>query len=189
MPELALALPVCRPELVVGPLGDHGAHVVKNPSTGEYYHLGAEEHFLLTQLDGRQSEAAIGAAFLERFGEPLAQEDFAQFLEMVQAHGLVQAAAAQGPTPAGCRPSRRQSLLCWRKTLFDPNRFFSWLEPRLWFFWTRGFLVVSAGCLVLAVGLVWANQEELSRSFLHALRWETLVLVGLTLLVVTMLHE
>src|SRR5262245_40766526 len=35
-------------------------------------------------------------------------------------------------------PSRRswQSILYWRKSLFDPDRLFTWLAPRLWFLWT-----------------------------------------------------
>ena len=72
MSELATQLPSCRPELVIRPLGDKGPYVVKEPRTGTYYHLGEEEHFLLTQLDGRRDAEAICAAFAERFGQPLA---------------------------------------------------------------------------------------------------------------------
>jgi RNA polymerase sigma factor (TIGR02999 family) len=71
MPDLATLLPCRRPELVVCPLGDRGPYVVKDPRGGAYYHLGEEEHFLLTQFDGRRDAEAIRAAFAERFGQPL----------------------------------------------------------------------------------------------------------------------
>jgi len=73
MPDLAELLPCRRPELVVRPLGEDGPYVVKEPRTGAYYHLGDEEHFLLTQLDGQRDAETIRAAFAERFGHvPLA---------------------------------------------------------------------------------------------------------------------
>jgi RNA polymerase sigma-70 factor (ECF subfamily) len=53
MPHLAPPLLGRRPELVIRPLGEGGPYVVKDPRSGAYYHLGEEEHFLLTQLDGR----------------------------------------------------------------------------------------------------------------------------------------
>ena len=92
---------------------------------------------------------------------------------------------ATRPTP----DRTRQSILYWRKSLFDPDRFLTWLAPRLWFFWTRTFLIVSAGCIVLAALLCWANGDELASSFQSVLRWESIVLVWLTILVVTTCHE
>jgi multidrug efflux pump subunit AcrA (membrane-fusion protein) len=189
MPELAIGLPACRPELVARPLGEDGVHVVKDPSTGDYYHLGAEEHFLLTQLDGRRDGAAIRAAFLERFGKPLAEEELVEFLEMVTAQGLVQTAQARGSPPAGLGPPHRQSILYWRKNFFDPDRPFTWLAPRIGFFWTRGFLIVSAGCILLAVPIVLTNWHELAGNFTGALRWQTALWAWLVLLAVTALHE
>jgi hypothetical protein len=87
------------------------------------------------------------------------------------------------------RPGSKQSLLYWRKSLCDPDRLFTWLAPNIAFFWTRTFLVLSAGSILLAVFMLWANQHELARSFTHALSWETAVLVWLTLFGITMLHE
>src|SRR5262245_14811625 len=151
MPDLAIPLPTRRPDLVSRPLGESGPYVVKDPRTGDYYHLGEQEHFLLTQLDGRQSGAAVCAAFGERFGEPLSEGGLQDFLEMVKAQGLVQAAGDEGTVPAVPRPPRSGSLLSWRKKLFDPDRLLTWLEPRLRFCFTWWFLVVSAGAIVFAL--------------------------------------
>jgi putative peptide zinc metalloprotease protein len=198
-------LPPRRPELVIRPLGEDGRYVVKDPHTGAYFHLGEEEHFLLTQLDGQKDAEAVCAAFTKRFGLPLSPEELDEFVQMVEAQGFLQPPgegrqfpeASTGPgahdprTPAadveGAPFGLR--LLYWRKSIFDPDRLFTWLAPKIGFFWTPAFLVVSAGCIVLAAALLWVNRHEAGHSFLSALRWETAVLAWLTLLVVTTCHE
>ena len=205
-------------ELVIRPLGDGGQHVVKNPRTGDFFHLGEQEHFLLDQLDGEKDAAAICRAFGERFCESLSEEDLNDFLEIADERGLLESSSVRRGSPDSAeglpedlharskrpavdgsggsgdarttRPARsRQSLLYWRKTLFDPDRFCTWLEPRIRFFWTPAFLIFSAGSIAWAAALVWLNRHELASTFHGALRCETLLLVWLTMLAVTMLHE
>jgi putative peptide zinc metalloprotease protein len=199
MPEFTTPLPCHRSELVVRPLGDHGPYVVKDPGSGAYYHLGEEEHFLLMQLDGRRDAEAICAAFAERFGQPLAGEELEEFLEMATARGLLQAegvaaggppatAVATGEPPVATAPFGLR-ILYWRKSFFDPDRLFTWLAPKIGFFWTPAFLVFSAGCIVLAAALLWTNRQGLASSFLDSLRWETAFLAWLALMVVTTCHE
>ncbi|MCI0458094.1 MAG: HlyD family efflux transporter periplasmic adaptor subunit [Gemmataceae bacterium] len=208
MSALATQLPVRRPELRITPLGENGQYVVKDPRSGEFFHLGPQEHFLLEQLDGEQSGEAIRTAFTDHFGEPLSDEDLDGFIELARAQGFLQpetqTSSAQDSAPRnGCGPAsplppappeapvarRRQSLLYWRKSFFDPDRLFNWLEPKIRFFWTRGFLIFSAGCILLAVFLIWANGHQVASSFAQALRWETVLWVWLTLFTVTILHE
>jgi putative peptide zinc metalloprotease protein len=200
MSHPATLLPCRRAELVIRPLGDQGPYVVKDPHTGAYFHLGEEEHFLLTQLDGQQDTETICAAFALRFGQPLTGEDLQEFLEMAEARGLLLPASEgceppgpadtpRSPSPAPGAAPLGVRLLYWRKSLFDPDRFFTWLAPRIWFFWTPAFLVFSAGCIVLAAGLLWANRHEAAHSFLSSLRWESAVLAWLMLMLITTCHE
>jgi multidrug efflux pump subunit AcrA (membrane-fusion protein) len=206
MPDLAMLLPARRPDLLIRAVGNPGPYVVKDPHTGEFFHIGVAEHFLLTQLDGQQTAEAVCAAYAERFGEPLSEADLGEFVELARSQGLLQPASgvASAPRelsaltqpgspelPALTQPGSpaRQSILHWRKSLWDPDRFFTWLAPRIGFCWTPAFLLCSAGCIVLAVFLVWANRQELAGNFAQALRWETAVLVWLTLLVIGILHE
>ena len=101
-----------------------------------------------------------------------------------------EAAPAEAPSeePAP-RPRARQSILFWRKSVYDPDRLFNWLEPKVRFVWTRGFVAVSAGAIVLAAGVLWANRGEMVSRFPDVWRWETLVLGWLTLVIATTLHE
>src|SRR5207248_3895660 len=128
--------------------------------------------FLLTQLDGQRDAETIRAAFAERFGQSLSDEELQEFLEIAAVRGLLQG-ARQGdqetrkpgddtgdPVSLGGRAPFGLRILSWRKNFFDPDRFFNWLAPKIWFFWTGAFLVFSAGCIVLATALFWANRQE-----------------------------
>jgi RND family efflux transporter MFP subunit len=193
VPPAAVPLPARRPDLIVKPSGDGGGHVVKDPRTGQFFDLGPEESFLLLGLDGRQTGAELAAAFEARFGSPLPAEDLEDFLGLARSLGFVTTApagaAAVEPAPAPPAPARRQSILYWRKSLFDPDRLFNWLEPRLRFVWTRSFFVVSALALVLAVGVSWSSRAEMVSKFPQALHWQTLVLAWVALVAATTCHE
>ena len=206
MADLAPPLPDRRPDLIFSPAGEAGGYVIKDPRAGDYFTVGEEEHFLLTQCDGKQSAEAIRDRFAERFGQPLEAEELVEFLRTAQKQGLLQAGEALDAPPRAPRatqtgrpgadrsaPGRRrvswQGLLSWRVNLFDPDRFFKWAQPKLWFFWTRTFVVFSTGCIMLAAALVGLNREQLAVSFIDSLRWETAPLGWLTLLAVTTLHE
>jgi multidrug resistance efflux pump len=195
MTDLGTLLPARRPELALRPLDDGG--VVKDPRTGQYFQLQEQEYFLLLLLDPGQTTGALRAAFEERFGEPLPEEDLDDFLKLLAEQGFLLPASEQ-PEPAGAvgPPTNdpaallpRQSILHWRKNFFDPDRLFTWLAPRIWFFWTRAFLMTSAGSILFAVVLLWVERGQVVSTASNALRWETAVLVWLTLFVVTMLHE
>jgi multidrug resistance efflux pump len=197
---LATQLPARRNNLVIRPIGERGRYVVKVSGTQNYYHLGEEEHFLLLQLDGKRDAATVCAAFETKFGEPLTEEDLDGFLEMARGQGLLENAEG-GETSAESKRvdntphsdpltlGSKQSISYWRKSVFNPDRFFDWLEPKIRFCWTRGFLIVSAGCIVLATLVLWSSRADAVTSFQHALRWETVVLAWLMMFAVGMLHE
>jgi hypothetical protein len=90
MLDLATRLPTRRPELVARPFGADGAFLVRNRRSGESFQLGQAEHFLLGQLDGTRDAEDIRAAFAERFGEPLSEEELEDFLHLARERGFVQ---------------------------------------------------------------------------------------------------
>src|SRR5438045_4525501 len=213
MPVAAANLPARRRDLIFRPHGEHGEHVVKDPRTGGYFKLPAQESFLFTLLDGGHTPDQCRAAFERRFGEPLPADDLEQFLSLAREFGFLTApdqhpsrapapapaaepapapaAAAPSPAPEGRAAKPRQSLLAWRKSVFDPDRLFAALEPALRFIWTRGFVLASVAFIVAAFLISWANRAEIVGDFSWALvmRWETLLLAWLTLVLATTLHE
>src|SRR5262249_13384774 len=60
---------------------------------------------------------------------------------------------------------------------------------KLWFVWTWAFVVLSLGAILGAAVVAGLSRQELVNSFVDAMRWETLVAVWFTLLLVTVLHE
>ena len=100
MPELATFLPARRTELVIRPVGDEGQYVVKDPCSGEFFHLGQKEHFLLMRLDGARTADEICAAFAEQFGEPLSVDELDEFIELVRGQDLLQTEGGMAPAPA-----------------------------------------------------------------------------------------
>src|SRR5688572_18344496 len=211
MSDVATIPPARRPELMLRPIGNRGEFVVKDPQSGQYFNLGPQESFLLERLDGEQTARAICDAFERHFNEPLSEQDLGEFLEVARSMGFLQAVGVPGtllgedaravttadyasapPSRAAAEPTPakpRQSILYWRKSAFDPDRFFNWLEPRIRFVWTRGFVIVSAACMAVALLVVLSNGHEIVSRFPQVARWEPWVLAWLTLVLATTLHE
>src|SRR5262245_61937599 len=181
------ALPLRRQDLVIRPQSD-GQFVVKDPRSGEFFQIGEAEQFLLELLDGTRDAEVVRAVFEAKFGEPLSEDDLHGFLATAEEQGLVRPTA--GKEEGATRPpARRLNVLHWRTNLWHPDRLVTRLPPKIWFFWTRTFLVASAACILLAVFLVCTNRHELAGSFRGALRWETVAVGWAALFGVTLLHE
>jgi len=182
-PVAAATIPSRRTDLRVEPFGERGEHVVKDPRSGDFYLLGEREHFLLLQLDGVSDAAAIRSAYERRFDEPLAADELDAFLATAGEQGML------ATVKASVAPAKKRSILYFRKALFDPDRLFARLEPRLRWIWTRTFLVLSAAAIAGACLLLFANREELLASVRDSLRWESLVLGWIALALLGLLHE
>jgi biotin carboxyl carrier protein len=201
--------PARRPELVIRAVGAEGRHVVKDPVSGQFYDLGAEEAFLLEQLDGRRTAPAICSAFAKRFGQGLNEEELAEFEALARKQGFLSAKGSMAPAevpvvaaaptaapasaPESAKPASPRwkwgNLLYWRTRFFDPDRFFNWLEPKIRFFWTPGFVVVSVMLMVAAVLALGSNWRQLITDFPGAMRWETIAMAWMVLILATFCHE
>src|SRR4051794_31732633 len=96
--------PTRRPDLLLRPFGDDGQHVVKDPRTGSYFNLPAQEAFLLAQLDGTQDVDAICVAFAAKFGEALTAQDLDDFVTVARGQGfLVSEASSKKDRPRAPR--------------------------------------------------------------------------------------
>src|SRR2546426_9110199 len=89
MATVTIIPPPRRNDLIVRPLGDDGQQVVKDPRTGSYFNLGAQEAFLLEQLDGTRTAEQICDAFKQTFGEELTHEELDDFLGLARSQDLL----------------------------------------------------------------------------------------------------
>src|ERR1043165_9210007 len=188
-----------RADLLITPFGDDGQHVVKDPRNGTYFNLPAVEAFLLLQLDGKQTAQAICTAFETRFGESITPEDLEAFLELASAQGFLQSSSAPATTAAPAptaRPAKpltplrvARKILFWRRSFFDPDRFFGWLEPKIAWAWSSAFLVISLVTMAVAALLLWSSWSEYTEYLPETMSWETMVLAWVILFIVTTCHE
>jgi putative peptide zinc metalloprotease protein len=187
------SLPRHRRGLVIRAVGNTGQVVVKNPESGEFFQIGEQAHFLLMQLDGSRSPCEVCSAFEKKFADALSELDLNGFLQMAARQGLLETAneveRLANPQIDSKPPTLNQNILHWRKPFFDPDRLFNWLEPRIGFFWTAWFLVISASSIALAALIVWTNAGELHMRLVHVLQAENAIWICLTIFTVVMLHE
>lgn len=193
-------LPVARADLVIRQIRE-GEYVVKNPADAKYFRLEADSVFLLEGLDGRQTAAKLCEAYRRRFGEDLSEDELQAFLKSARSHKLVDdappedqpaTAAAAEPAPDATPPLRKKvrgSLLFLRVPICRPDRFLTWLEPKVRFLWTPLFVALSVGAAAVAALVVLTNQQQLADSFYRAVRWETVVVAWFLLFLATVLHE
>lgn len=203
MPILDEISPRLSPDVLVQPLDDEGRHIVKNRRKRTYLKLGAQESFLLLQLDGQRSYGAIAESFAQRFNEPLTCDDVQSFVTMAKGESLIErsngshrddsaASDKQGIVALVKRTyqqARKQSPLYFRISLFDPDRVLNWLEPKTRWLFSRELAMAAAVGGLLAFFVTWANRAELVSRFSSHLGWETFVLAWLTAIAVTICHE
>jgi multidrug efflux pump subunit AcrA (membrane-fusion protein) len=177
-------------------LPEVGQLVVKTDQ-GDFYELDEQSFFLLEQLDGRASAEEICAAYETRFGIPLNVDDLTEFVGTAGDLGFLEAPPkgerATPAQPASCAPEPAartgNSLLHFLVRFCDPDRLLAWLAPKLWFFWTPGFVLLATVCILTAALVAWSRRTELAHSLSDALTWRTVVLAWVALAVVTVLHE
>ncbi|HVK07439.1 MAG TPA: HlyD family efflux transporter periplasmic adaptor subunit [Gemmataceae bacterium] len=197
--SLTSRLPNRRSDLLIRPVDNGDRYVVKDPRSGKYFQIGTQEHFLLSQLDGERTPREVCQAFEKRFGSALTEKELDGFVDLATAQGLVPIAEPEpapraepeprpAPTPAP-KADRSFNLLYWRVSLFDPDRLFTRIAPLISFVWTRAFLVLSLTAIAAAGVIVWQNQGALISRFADALNWRTVLIVWITLLTATTLHE
>lgn len=193
---VATQVPLLRSELIIRD-GGGDQFVIKDPRQGKYFNVGQQEHFLLTQFDGRRSRGEVCLAFEARFGEPLTDKDIQELIDLAKRKGLLQsagdegfssAAARDGATANGPKP-KRQSLLSYRIPLFNPDRLLTWLEPRLRFVFSPIFVALTVLLILTAAGVAFVHRAAWINSIPPQLTWQTLFLAWGLIAAATLFHE
>ncbi|MFQ5657068.1 MAG: efflux RND transporter periplasmic adaptor subunit [Candidatus Methylomirabilales bacterium] len=180
-----------RSGLVISQQAEEGqpVYVIKDPTTGRFFRLREPEYFIAQQLDGATPLEVVSQRVEERFGTPLAQETFEQFIGTLRRLGLLEAEGVEPRDLAYRRGRVRGSLLYLRLKAFDPDRLFNRLLPKVRFFFTPSFVACSAALILLAFVITVSNSVEIGRDLLGLYRFQALLLAWLTILLVTTAHE
>ncbi|MDV2503917.1 MAG: efflux RND transporter periplasmic adaptor subunit [bacterium] len=158
--------------------------VVKDPLTRRFFRFKEPEHFLIRLLDGEHSPEEIREKFEQEYGDDqLPDNALRSFVDQLGRLGLLEGEEQAGKAPA------RKSPLYLRFKLINPDRLLTWLEPLTRPFFTRPFLWFSVGLIGVGVGLTMVNSWEIALELPRLLRVSSLLLIWLTILGVTWVHE
>jgi putative peptide zinc metalloprotease protein len=172
--------PRLRPDLVVRciPGDDELSYVVKDPQTRKYYRFPEAAGELMQLFDGRTSLPEVQQR-LRSSGKPVPSVGAIEALvQQLRAKDLLELSAAErlehqmesGRTERRLRVRWRNahgSLLHYRFSFWDPDRWMDRVVPRLRFFWTPWFFVLSLLVILTATGIVAANAELFGGQFLR----------------------
>ena len=108
-------------------------------------------------------------------------------MEQLSRLGLLEESKRAEPAPTPRKV--RGSLLYLRFAAFDPNRLLGWLTPKVRFFFTPSFLILSAALILSAFATTVLEWNEITRAVGNLWRFDALALAWFTVLSVTALHE
>ena len=162
--------------------------VIKDPVTGRFFQFRETEHAILQLLDGEASLKDIREQVAKERKCELDAETLKRFVEQLKRTQLLDSGDSK-PSPAGARRRIRGSILYLRMMAFDPDRFFAGLTPRLGFFFTLEFVLLSAAVIMMALAITYGDWSEIRQGFRAFAHLQWLVAAWLILLSVTTLHE
>lgn len=166
--------------------------VIKDPITDRFFQLREMEHFIAQQFDGTASEAEIMQRVEKRFGVSLSAVNLAQFTRSLQGMGLLihKSHEIDGRAIEKARRWKLNGDLFYlRGKLFNPDRLFNWLHPRISFLFTPAFLVVSGVVVLMALNITITDWALIVHQSNNLFQLESLVLAWFVMLSVVLLHE
>ncbi len=161
------SMPALRDDLEVIPRRDKDGsfrYLVKDPATKEVFDLGENDYFLCTQFDGQSALPDIRTRFESRFNIPIDTEQMDAFVRLLGQEGLL--AGYKTRPPSVWNLLQFQDPENWKKwKLFDPGALTAWLAKRLWWVYTRTFVIASIVFFLLAVGTFFNNFHAFIKDF------------------------
>jgi putative peptide zinc metalloprotease protein len=175
-------------------------HIVQDSQTGRFHRLSVPAHHIVCLMDGRRTVDEIWKAAADRFGaEQPTQEDIVRLLAMLHGADLIagdipphmdELASRAEKTARRDLLGRIKNPLALRFTLFDPDRFLSFVAPLFRpLFTVWGFIAWAV--LVMAGGIVAAiNWQAMTGAALeNAVTAENVVLMLLIFPIIKAIHE
>jgi putative peptide zinc metalloprotease protein len=177
-----------RDDLIISP--NSAAVVVKDPTTRRFYRFGEVEYFILQQLDGVTPAHVIRQRVEAKFNGAITSGQIEQFIARLQQFGLAERDVGPYVTRASYRHQRLLGTpLYLRFKAFDPDRLFDRLVPYMRPCFTLRFVVLSTALITAGAGIQIVHWEQLKQDFQHIYRLDTLLILWLTVLLVSVMHE
>ena len=162
--------------------------VVKDPRTGRFFRFGEIEGFILGRLSGEVTVEQLQQAVENQFGAALPSETLEQFIAKLGRMGLLDTDEGE-PATAPAAKRVRGTMLYLRFPGLNPDRLLTWLHTRLWFCFTRAFVVLSLALITFGLAFTMMNWDEIARDIPRLYNVSSLVVMYLTVLAVIGLHE
>jgi len=180
-------------------------YIVKDPVALKYYRFPEIAASIFNYLDGNHSHDEVAQLLSAEMGESFPGSEIAGYVESLKKLGFIEQSASEKSLLLleRLRKNRQQKAEeaangrdenYLRFPLLDPDSFYNWIIKRIWFIWTRGFLIFSVLIFSLAAAVIVANWDTVHVGLLQLWAFsdkglrDILMFIGAFLLVV-ILHE
>src|SRR5438552_14574099 len=150
--------------------------VIKDPLTERYFRFKETEHFIAQQFDGATSLDTVRQRFEGKFGVNLSPENMEQFVNRLRGVGLLTNGEAGQSVQSSPRRRVGGALFYLRFKIFDPDRLFEWLIPRIQFLFTPYFVALSAALVLGATAVSVVNWAEIVHQSVTLFLFDSLAL-------------
>ena len=125
----------------------------------------------------------------EEFGASLSAGDLSSFIEKLSRLGILESSEHLHAPETGIRGRLRGTLLYIRWSVFDPDSLLNWLDARLRFLYTRGFLVFSLLLIFAAAFVTVLHAGEMGLQLVGSFGFGMLALAWLFAVLAVVAHE
>lgn len=146
------------------------AYIVKDPLILKYYRFPEIAAKVFSYLDGTHTHEEVGELVSAETGEQIPGSEVTAFVEGLKKLNFIEQSASEKSLLLleRLRKNRQQKAEeaadggdenYMRFPLLDPDRLYNRIIKRIWFIWTRGFLIFSVVLFSLAAIILIANWE------------------------------
>jgi multidrug efflux pump subunit AcrA (membrane-fusion protein) len=190
---MSATFPRLRSDLIVSRQETPGGvvFVVKDPTVGRFVRFREPEYFIARQFDGQTPLEEVRRRGETELGGSLSDATVRQFAGKLLNLGLLDhSIEGQHEVPARRELGKfRGNVFYLRFKVFDPDKLFEKLLPRVRFAFTRQFAWFSLGIILFAALVTVLSWPEIHRSLPRLYRVESLVLAWLTFVSIVVGHE
>ncbi len=198
--------PKFREDLVITQQIQRGnvVYIVKDPLDGQYYRFGSSEFSVIKLFNGKNSTKQVNDLLKKAAPEEeYTEEDINDFVKSLTKMNLIEKSLAEKNTMLISRLqeerkskllSKKGSIMYKRFPVFNPEKFFSFLHPKLRFFWKTPFVIFCLIVMALSASIILYNWREVLEGIIsiysfHKRDANSIAILWLFILFIIGLHE